>query len=124
MAGTRQKKQSKGHIYGEERERLALRNKGEKEGTRRYIRGVLREDIGMKTYLLSLARPNGLRCEEAETAISCRGPGPTRKKKEISEDVDAHTYVPVWHNNIDIYIIESRTHSVEGEIYREKYGMC
>ena len=28
------------------------------------------------------ARPNGLR-ENAETAISCRGPGPTRKKKGI-----------------------------------------
>ena len=28
------------------------------------------------------ARPNGLR-EKAETAISCRGPGPTRMKKEI-----------------------------------------
>ena len=26
------------------------------------------------------ARPNGLR-ENAETAISCRGPGPTRKKE-------------------------------------------
>ena len=30
------------------------------------------------------ARPNGLR-EKAETAISCRGPGPTRKKKEINQ---------------------------------------
>ena len=32
------------------------------------------------------ARPNGLR-EKAETAISCRGPGPTRKKKEIYKPV-------------------------------------
>ena len=31
-----------------------------------------------------LARPNGLR-ENAETAISCRGPGPARKKKELCQ---------------------------------------
>ena len=29
-----------------------------------------------------LARPNGLR-EKTETAISCRGPGPSRNKKEV-----------------------------------------
>ena len=51
------------------------------------------------------ARPYVLR-EKVETAISCigRGPGPTRKKKEIyiyhtssreEEDVVAHIYVPV-----------------------------
>ena len=34
----------------------------------------------MKTYLF--AQPNGLR-ENAETAISCRGPGPARKKTEV-----------------------------------------
>ena len=37
----------------------------------------LREDIGMKTYLhgpMDYAK-------KAETAIACRGPGPTRKKE-------------------------------------------
>ena len=43
------------------------------------IYGGLRGDIGMKTYLHG---PSGLR-EKAETAISCWGPGSTRKKKEI-----------------------------------------
>ena len=40
----------------------------------------LREEIGMKFFVL--ARPDRLR-DNAETATSCRGPGPTRKKKEI-----------------------------------------
>ena len=39
----------------------------------------------------------------AETAISCRGPGPTRKKKEIYHKSGGggrgYKYVPVWHNN-------------------------
>ena len=38
----------------------------------------LREYIGIKVS----ARPNGLN-EKTETAIPCRGPGPTRKKKEV-----------------------------------------
>ena len=38
----------------------------------------LLRDIGMKTYL------HGPKLRDrTETAISCRGPGPTRKKKEI-----------------------------------------
>ena len=32
---------------------------------------------------MSITRPNGLR-ENAETAISCRGPGPARKKKHAN----------------------------------------
>ena len=63
----------------EEGERLALRNKV-KEEERVGSYGVLREDIGMKTYLFT--RSNGLR-EINETAISCGGPGPTGKEKEI-----------------------------------------
>ena len=43
------------------------------------ICGGSREDIGMKTCLHG---QNGLR-EKNETVILCRGPGPTRKKKEI-----------------------------------------
>ena len=41
--------------------------------------GRLRQEIGMQMYFV---RPNGLR-ENAETAISCRGPGPIRKKEEV-----------------------------------------
>ena len=38
----------------------------------------LREEIGMEMYL----QPSGVR-ENAETAISCGGPGPARKKRGI-----------------------------------------
>ena len=62
----------------EERERLALRNKAKAEKHLRDIRGVEGRYWDEKIS----ARPNGLR-EKAETAISCRRPGPTRKKKEI-----------------------------------------
>ena len=61
----------------EERGRLALRNKV-KEEEHLEINGRLREDWNENVF----ARPNGLR-EKAESAISCRGPGPTRNKKEI-----------------------------------------
>ena len=54
------------------------------------------------------ARPNGLR-GQAETAISCRGHRPTRKKKRYTrsrqeEDADAH--MCPWATTI-----ESRTHT-------------
>ena len=45
---------------------------------RRDIRGVKRRDINENVF----ARPTGLR-ENAGNAISCRGPGPARKRKEI-----------------------------------------
>ena len=61
-----------------EREGLALRNTVNQEKHSRDIREV----EGRYWNENALARPNGLR-EKAETAISCRGPGPTRKKKEI-----------------------------------------
>ena len=51
------------------------------------IYGGLIEEIGMKTHL----QLNGIR-ENAETAISCRGPGPARKKRYTSsreEEEDA-----------------------------------
>ena len=35
-------------------------------------------DIGMRTYLHGL-----MDCGKTETAISCRGPGPARKTKEV-----------------------------------------
>ena len=60
----------------EERERLALRNSMKAEKYSRNIRGV----EGRYWNKIVYARPIGLR-EKTETAISCRGPGPTRKKK-------------------------------------------
>ena len=60
------------------RERLALRNKV-KEEEHLEIYGRLREEIGTKTYL---HMPMEI-CENAETATSCRGPGPARKKTEV-----------------------------------------
>ena len=56
----------------EERKRQALRNKVEEEKHLRIYWGFW-EDVGMETYLR----------DKTETAIPCRGPGPTRKKTEI-----------------------------------------
>ena len=58
------------------RGRLALRNKVEEEEHLRYLWGVKRRNRNENVF----ARPNGIR-EKAETAISCRGPGPARKKE-------------------------------------------
>ena len=59
------------------RERLALRNKV-RGGTRRELRRSKRRNRNENGF----ARPIGLR-ENAETPISCMGPGPGRKKKEV-----------------------------------------
>ena len=61
----------------EERERLALRNKVKEE---KHLGDIRRVD-GRYWKENVFARPDGLR-EKAETTISCRGPGPTRKKKD------------------------------------------
>ena len=50
------------------------------------IGGVKRRDRNEKNVF---TRPNGLR-ENAENAISCRGPGPARKKKRVY-----HTRIPI-----------------------------
>ena len=60
------------------RERLALRNKVKEEEHLRDLRGVQRRNRNENVF----ARPNGP-SENAETAISWRGPGPARKKTEI-----------------------------------------
>ena len=62
------------------RERLALRNKVKEEEHLRDLRGVKRRNRNENVF----ARPNGLR-KNAETAISRRGPGPARKKKEVCQ---------------------------------------
>ena len=60
------------------RERLALRNKAKEEETPGGIQGVDSRSRNENVF----ARPNGLP-ENAETALSCRGPRPARKKKEV-----------------------------------------
>ena len=54
----------------------STKKQGEGGGTLRDLRGVQRRDRNENVF----ARPNGL-SENVETAISCRGPGPARKKK-------------------------------------------
>ena len=58
----------------ERRERLALRNKLKPEKDLRDLRGVKRRDRNENVF----SRPNGLR-QNAETANSYMGPGPTRR---------------------------------------------
>ena len=77
------------------RERLALRNKV-KEEEHLEIYGGLREEIGMKTYLHG---PIDYIRENAETAISCRGPGPARKKRTSSREEKEYTDVPLGQNS-------------------------
>ena len=64
------------------------RKKGKASGKNECERGGTRTDIQgvKKRHRIEnvLARPNGPR-DNAETAISCRGPGPARKKKEICQ---------------------------------------
>ena len=57
------------------RERLAVRNKVKEEEHSRDFREVKRRNRNENVF----ARPNGRR-ENAETAISCRGPGPASKE--------------------------------------------
>ena len=60
-------------------ERLALRNKVKEEEYLDIYMGLIKRRNRNENVF---ARPNGLR-EYPETAISCRGPGPARKKKEV-----------------------------------------
>ena len=59
--------------------------------------GGLRENIGMKTYL------HGPTDDAKKKNCVLRGPGPTRKKKEIYQKSGGGgrgcTHMPVWHNN-------------------------
>ena len=63
-----------------------------KEEHSRDLRGVKRRDRNENVF----ARPNELR-ENAETAISCRGPGPARKKRYASSREEEETaHMPLW----------------------------
>ena len=58
--------------------KASAKQQSEGGGTLRDLRRVKRKNRNENFF----ARPIGLR-ENAETAISCRGPGPARKKKEV-----------------------------------------
>ena len=60
------------------RERLALRNKVKEEHSKEIYQGVKRRHRNENVF----EPPNGLH-ENAVTAISCREPGPAKKKKEV-----------------------------------------
>ena len=60
--------------------KASAKKQGERGGTLTDLRGVKRRNRNENVF----ARPIGLR-ENAETAISCRGPGPARLKKEICQ---------------------------------------
>ena len=72
--------QDRSKIKDRRKERLALRNMVKEEKHLKIYGGV--EGRYWNENNAVTARPNGLR-EKAETAISRREPGPTRKKKEI-----------------------------------------
>ena len=59
--------------------KASAKTHGERGGTLRDIRRVRRRHRNENVF----ARPNGLH-ENAETSTSCRGPGPTRKKRYTS----------------------------------------
>ena len=66
------------------RERLALTNKVKEEEHLRDLRGVKTRDRNENVS----TRLNGLR-ENADSAVSCRGPGPARKKRYTSSREEA-----------------------------------
>ena len=60
--------------------KASAKKQGERGGTLRDLRGAKRRNRNENVF----ARPNGLR-ENAETAISFRGPGLARKKKDVCQ---------------------------------------
>ena len=74
VCGVQDRSESKGISQG----KASAKKQGMEGGALRDLRGVQRRNRNENV----CARPNGLR-ENAETAISGRGPGPARKKKEV-----------------------------------------
>ena len=70
--------QDRGKLKDRNKGKASVKQQGEGGGTLRDIPRVKRRNRIGNVF----ARSNGLR-ENAETAISCRGPGPARKKKEV-----------------------------------------
>ena len=73
MRGARQKKKK-----SQKEGKVSAKKRRERGGTLGDFQGVKRRNRNENVF----ARPKGLR-ENAETAISCRGPGPASKKKEV-----------------------------------------
>ena len=91
----------------------SAKKKGEREGTLKDLRGVKRRNRSKNVF----PRPNRPH-ENAETAISCWGPGPTRKRKRYvssREEEEIAQMCPC------VKAVESRTHLVgECEICKEE----
>ena len=92
--------------------KASAKKQGEGGGTLRDRRRVKRRNRNENVF----ARPNGLR-DNAEAAISCRGPGPARKKRYTSSrgEEEYAQMCPCGK------AVESRTH-VEGEceLYKQE----
>ena len=58
--------------------KTSAKKQGERGGRLGGLRGVKRRNRNENVF----ARPSGL---NTETVIACRGPGPTRKKKEVCQ---------------------------------------
>ena len=72
LRGTRKK------LKDRNKGKASAKKQGERGGIVRDLRGVKRRNRNENVF----ARPSGL---NTETAIACRGPGPTRKKKEVCQ---------------------------------------
>ena len=102
MEGCRRRPR-RGTVYREvwrvqDRSKIKDRRKGKasaKKGERGEPLGDIRGVEGRYWNENVSARPNGLH-EKAETAITCRGPGPTRKKKEIAVVGRRRTWLQIW----------------------------
>ena len=70
--------QDRSKIQDRNKEKASAKKRGKGGGALRDLWGV----TGRSRNENVCARPNGLR-ENAETAISCMGPGPARKEKEV-----------------------------------------
>ena len=107
---------AKGRI--ETRERLALKKVG-RGTTFRDIRKVQRRGWNANVF----ARPNGLR-GKADTAISCRGPGPATTKKEVYQQSGGGggcTDVPLWRSKREMRPCGKVNNTVgEGEMHKEE----
>ena len=75
VCGVQDRSKRKGRNKG----KVSAKKQGERGGTLRDLREVKRRNRNENVF----ARPNGLR-ENAETAISCGGPGPAKEKRYTS----------------------------------------
>ena len=77
------------------KEKASAKKQGGRGGTFRDIGGVKRRNRNENVF----ARPNGLR-ENAETAISCRRPGPARKRYTSSREEEGDAQMGLCGNAV------------------------